>query len=366
MKLGYELVLEQSQKLVMTPELIQAIKILQFTSQELETFIDEQLLANPVLETDEQNIPDIEKAQEEISDVNNPIDERKNDVKEDDSFDWTEYIKEREYDDISYRQLRSEYSPQDYSYEKYVSNDVSLTEYLMTQLQFVRLDKGMCSIAKFIIEALDENGYLSLGINEAAKILDVPEVLVEQALQIVQTFDPAGIGAKNLKECLVLQLSRKGEYNKVAKCLIHEHLEDIAQNHISFIAKSMDISVEEAQAACDKIRELEPKPGRQFGSMQEVRYIVADATVEKIGNDYIVTVNEKTTPRLSISPYYRKVLAESEDSSQIREFLNKRMNAAVWLIKNIEQRKQTIHNVVSAIVRQQKDFWSVGRNILNL
>lgn len=352
MKLGYELVLEQSQKLVMTPELIQAIKILQFTAQELETYVDEQLLANPVLETEEQPEAGVEEKKEGSVE--------KEESKENEEFDWAEYIKERGYDDISYRQTRSEYVPQDYTYEKYVCNEVSLTEYLMTQLQFVHLDKDVCKASKFIIEALDENGYLSVSIKEAAMLLGTSQQLIERALAVVQNFDPAGIGAQNLKECLMLQLFRLEEDDEMMTCLVQKHLEDIAQNHISSIAKDMGISIEDAQTACDKIRALEPKPGRQFGSMQQVRYIVPDVSVEKVGNDYIVMLNEKTTPRLSISAYYRKLLAESEGRQQITEFLNKSMNSAVWLIKSIEQRKQTIQNVVTAIVRQQRDFLESG------
>ncbi|NCB41273.1 MAG: RNA polymerase sigma-54 factor [Clostridia bacterium] len=362
MKLGYELVLEQSQKLVMTPELIQAIKILQFTSQELENFVEEQLLTNPVLENEEHNDSEAEKQKEELSDVNTFEDVRSANITENDSFDWPEYIKEREYDDISYRQIQTQgdYSSQDYFYEKYVENDISLTEYLMTQLQFVRLNQASSRAAKLIIEALDENGYLSLNVDEAAKLLGVTEEFVVKSLKVVQSFDPAGIGARNLKECLTLQLSRLGYFNETLARIINEHLEDIAQNHISVIAKSIGISIEEAQTACDMIRELEPKPGRQFGSMQDIRYIMADVTVEKVTDEYIVTLNEKATPHLSISSYYSKILSDSAESSQITEFLNKSMNSAVWLIKSIEQRKQTIRNVVAAIVRQQRDFFEFG------
>lgn len=356
MKLGYELVLEQSQKLVMTPELIQAIKILQFTSQELETFIDEQLLENPVLETEEPAERDAEKKKQE--------DIKQDENKENEEFDWAEYIKERGYDDISYRQTRSEYVPQDYTYEKYVCNEVSLTEYLMEQLQLVHLNQHISRASKFIIEALDENGYLSVSISEAAALLGTTQQLVEQALTVVQGFDPAGIAAQNLKECLMLQLSRLGEKDEIMTRLVQDHLEGIAQNHIGSIAKTLGVSVEDAQAACDKIRALEPKPGRQFGSMQQVRYIVPDVAVEKVGNDYIVILNEKSTPRLSISTYYRKVLAQSAGNQQVTEFLNNRMNAAVWLIKSIEQRKQTIQNVVTAIVRQQREFLECGPKYL--
>ncbi len=172
------------------------------------------------------------------------------------------------------------------------------------------------------------------------------------------------MGARDLKECLCIQLRRCGQDDPIALRLVEAHLEDIARNRISLIARENGLSAEEAQGYCDRIRNLEPKPGRQFGSAQEVRYISADVTVEKVGDDYLVLLNEKTTPRLSISPYYRKVLTEADPDSQITDFLNKRLNAAVWLIKSIEQRKRTIYNVVTAIVRHQREFLEKGSKYL--
>lgn len=364
MKIGYELVLEQSQKLVMTPELIQAIKILQFTSQELEVYVADQLMANPVLELDEQSPADKESSQEESLDVNMPEDQREYDTVKDDGFDWVEHIRERGYDDISYRQLQADPSPQDYSYEQYLSGDVSLTEYLMTQIQFVCLNTECCKVAKLIIEALDENGYLTLSTREIAELSTVAPSHIEEALLAVQSLDPPGVGARDLRECLTLQLKRKGQDDEVALRLVSDHLEDIGRNRIAVIARANALSAEEAQEYCDRIRSLEPKPGRQFGSSQEVRYVSADVTVEKVGQDYIVLLNERSTPQLSISPYYRKVLTEADPDSQITDFLNKRMNAAVWLIKSIEQRKRTIYHVVTAIVRHQREFFEQGNKHL--
>ncbi len=360
MNLGYELTLEQTQKLVMTPELIQAIKILQFTAQELEIYVADQLLANPVLELDDRSPSDKEAEQDQPLQANVPEDRRECDVVKDERFDWAEHIREREYDDISYRQFQGDPAAQDYSYEQYVSGDVSLTEYLMTQMQFICLNRAACRVAKLIIEALDENGYLTLSPREIAELSSVDRAAVDEALEAVQGLDPPGVGARDLKECLRLQLSRQGQDDPILLRLVEDHLEDIARNRIAMIAKAIGLSAEEAQRRCDIIRNLEPKPGRQFGSSQAARYISADVTVEKVGEDYLVTMNERTTPRLSISPFYRKVLTEADPDSQITDFLNKRLNAAVWLIKSIEQRKRTIYNVVSAIVRHQRDFLELG------
>ncbi len=168
MKLGYELVLEQTQKLVMTPELIQAIKILQFTAQELDVYVADQLMANPVLELDDRSPAEKEAEQDQTLQNNVPEDHRECDLGKDDRFDWAEHIREREYDDISYRQFQTEAPVQDYSYEQYVSGDVSLNEYLMTQMQFICLTTECCRVAKLIIEALDENGYLTVDAEQVA------------------------------------------------------------------------------------------------------------------------------------------------------------------------------------------------------
>ena len=366
MRLGYELTIEQSQKLVMTPELIQAIKILQFTSQELELYVADQLLANPVLELDEHasaeggespESPEVDGGTSIADAVDMETDTAEPEQEE---FDWGEYIREREFDDISYRQFQGVRAEQDTSPEQYVQSEVSLTEYLMTQVQFICLDTGCRRIARWIIEALDENGYLTLDPCDIPTIASVDPIHIEHALAAVQNLDPAGIGARDLKECLRLQLERKGLAEPVALRLVEDHLEDIAMNRMSVIAKALGLSSEEAQVYCDLIRSLEPKPGRQFGSSQEVRYVSADVTVEKVDGEYIVLLNEKSTPQLSISPYYRRVLAESEHDKQIEDFLNKSLNAAAWLIRSIEQRKQTISNVVAAIVEHQKEFFEQG------
>ena len=201
MRLGYNLTIEQAQKLVMTPELIQAIQILQFNTNELDAYVQEQLLINPVLEQD----PEAQSANS-AEDVNVQKETAAN--TKDDEFDWKEYIKDRQYDDISYRQWEDRSGEEkENTYEQYVSSDVTLPEHLMFQLQFATAKKSCRKVGKYIIESLDENGYMTSTVEEIAETLEVSAVKVRETLKIIQGFDPIGVGARDLAECLTIPVS---------------------------------------------------------------------------------------------------------------------------------------------------------------
>lgn len=356
MRLGCDLTIEQAQKLVMTPELIQAIQILQFNTQELEAYVSEQVLVNPILEID----PD---QGEEPGEGEDPGErESANEKEEPAEFDWTEHFKEREYDDISYQQwqYKSRGAEGEHTFEQFVSSDVSLTEHLMFQLQFVSMKKSCRLVAKYMIEALDDNGYLTQPVEELAEQFHLTPQKTREVLEIIQGFEPAGVGARDLKECLKIQLRHQKKDDPLLFQVVDHHLEDIASNRLHHIAKALNLSVKEAQEISDVIRGLEPKPGRQFESVTATRYVVPDVTVEKIDGQYVVQINESSTPHLMLSSYYQKMLAESDKESNISKFLTGRLNSAVWLIRSIEQRKQTIYNVVSAVVKYQQDFFEYG------
>ncbi len=344
-KLGFDLTIEQSQKLVMTPELIQAIQILQFNTQELDAFVQEQLLVNPVLEQD-QNEPA------------NP--EAETSEKEREKLDWKEFIRNGSYDDISYRGYRDKDEDRSDSFERYVTNEVTLPEHLMFQYQFATVDKGCRRVGKYIIESLDENGYMTSTVEEISRATGVREEKVGEALDIIHGFDPAGVGARDLSECLQLQLAARKELTPQMEEIITHHLEDIANNRLSAVARDTGMTVLQVQEAADVIRTLEPKPGRQFASQMETKYVIPDVIVEKIDNEYVVIINESSTPHLTISSYYKGLLGKAEKDQQLADYLSERVSSANWLIKSIEQRKQTIYNVVSAVVKYQKDFFDLG------
>ena len=349
-RLGFDLTIEQSQKLVMTPELIQAIQILQFSTQELDAFVQEQLLVNPVLEQDQ------ERETPESAAVTNGGEGEK--------LDWKEFIRNGSYDDISYKGYRDRDEERPDAFERYVTNEVTLPEHLMFQYQFATVDKGCRRVGKYIIESLDENGYMTSSVEEIAKATGVREEKVCEALDIIHGFDPAGVGARNLAECLRLQLEAKNALTPQMDEIIRKHLEDIANNRLAAVAKDTGMTVLEVQEAADVIRTLEPKPGRQFASEMETKYVIPDVIVEKVDDEYVVMINESSTPRLTVSSYYRSLLGKADKDQQLADYLSERVSSANWLIKSIEQRKHTIFNVVSAVVKYQKDFFDNGSKYL--
>ena len=347
MSLGYELTIEQTQKLSMTPELIQAIQILQYNNEELNEFIKNELLENPLLEVErERGETD---AADNNSDIN--IDELR------------EKVAESGYE----MDFSSDYHPdyaQDFSYERYVSFRYSLIEYLLLQLQLTEMDEDHAAVGRFLIHNIDDNGYLTIELEEAAETMNAELSLVEETLEIIQTFDPPGVGARTLCESLMIQLRQKGELSKELEKVLCDHLEDIACHKITAIAKEIGKTEKEVQHFTDIIKSLEPKPGRAYDSDRTVKYVIPDVVVEKSGTDYRISNYDAGTPSLMVSSYYGSMKEEMGKDAELSKYLNERMNSAVWLLRSIEQRKQTILKVATAIVEHQKEYFDKGEHYL--
>lgn len=344
MRMGFGLQLEQTQKLVMTPQLQQAIKILQLTTVELDQFIQTQLETNPFLDLNEEAPPEAEK-----------LDNVKKEI------DWKEYS-QQQYDGYDYK--GSSYNAEnDFSYENIVSEKLSLQDYLMNQLHLTLLKDNHREIGEYIINSLDENGYLKLDIDEISKVFGVESSITEGVLKIVQTFDPAGVGARDLKECLLIQLNHIGVTCKRIYQIISDGLEDVAANKYPNLAKKLGITITEVQDICDFIRTLEPKPGRRF-SYDRNSYIIPDAVIRKINDDFIIVLNDYNAPRLIIREDYKKMLLGCEESDETIKFINDKLNSASWLLRSIEQRRQTIYNVIEVILEKQKAFFNFGKRHL--
>lgn len=343
MKLNYNLALEQSQKLVMTTELRQAIQLLQFNSIELNEYIARELEENPMLE--------MEQLPKELETVE--IDSKDADI------EWKEYIEK--YDDVSYKP-EIDKNTKDFNLEAFISQDQSLKDYLNSQLSMLDLNKDQAMIADYIIENIDDNGYLLASIEEISNANNYSQEVVNSVLHIVQSLDPLGVGARSLKECLLLQI--KDVDNPILRHIIENHLEDIAFNRINKISKENDLSQIEIQEICDFIRTLEPKPGRLISnSSADTKYIVADATILFVEGEYIIQVNDFTGPKLNINNFYRNMLLDGGDKNAT-EFLQEKLNSAVWIIKSIEQRRQTIYKVVESILKNQIEFFNHGEKKL--
>jgi RNA polymerase sigma-54 factor len=297
MKMGFELNMQQTQKLVMTPELQQAIAILQLPTQELVEYIEEQLIENPILELKDDSESDV------------PAEENKDDLQQEEKFDidWQEYFQDES--DLGYPRHSKE-TKESVAYENFVGEAPTLHDHLMMQYNLIAADEDK-EIGEFIIGNLDDNGYLCTSIDDIIKHLKVSRKKAEKALKNVQSLEPAGVGARDLRECLLLQLKSRGIDDAVIKCLVENHLHDLGDGKINKIAKKESLNVHDVQQFVDLIKTLDPKPGRWFASGNDVRYIVPDVVVEKIDGKYVVLVNDVYTPKLGINPVYRSLMKKN-------------------------------------------------------
>lgn len=353
MKMNFSLNLVQTQKLVMTPELKQAIEILQFNSVELTDFIEEEMLSNPVLKNENQ--PNTNGEEPPVQPVEN---QKTLDTKEIfDKIDW----KDTQDEYRSERYSKYQGGEQDeINYDNFVASEVTLIEHLLGQLELSTLKGFYKDVGAFLIQMTDDNGYIEVSLEEIANRFNIDVEAIEDILYTLQSFDPQGVCARDLRECLLIQLS-SGAYNDpVARNIVESYIDDLGKNKLSKIAKELSVDIEDVKDAIETIRTLEPKPGRMFASLRSVRYITPDVHIKKIDGEYIVLVNDTTAPRLRISNFYKKMLTATEVNDNAVEYINKKLVDALKLIKSIEQRRNTIFRVVTAILKAQYDFFEKG------
>jgi RNA polymerase sigma-54 factor len=283
--------------------------------------------------------------------------------KENDELDWRE-LAER-YDDLSYKAYeRNADSESKQSFESYTSKKLSLKDHLMVQLGLTVKSNKEKRIGEFIIESLDNKGYLGCSLQDISLLINEDFVEVERVLRLIQTFDPIGIAARSLSECLMIQLKEKGIQDKNAYIIAENYLEEIATNKIQKIAKELHISVNRVQNICDIIKMLEPKPSRGFiVDSDNIRYIVPDVTIEKINDEYIIIVNDSYLPTLTISNFYKNMINNLDDK-EASKFLSDKLNSSMWLIKSIEQRRMTLYKVAKSILKFQRRFFDEGKSAL--
>lgn len=337
MRMEFDLKLQQTQKLIMTPELKQAIEILQLNALELNELIQQELENNPLLEREE--------VEEDIYVV---------DVKE-----LAKSI--REMEERMYYGDSDDEEMDEFNYENFVSAKPALSDHLLFQLHITPVPTRIRKICEYIIFSLTPSGYLKEDVREIAQMLECTEEEVLEALAVVQSFDPPGVGARNLQECLKLQLLAQGNYKGIIKDLVENHLEDIAEGRYSYLAKLYNVSAKEVQKAVDAIKKLNPKPGSVFAPEAE-GYIVPDVEVIKRDGEYLVLVNDSNIPRLRINSYYYSILESSDEEA--KKYITSKLQSAMWLIKSIESRKETLYKVVKTIVDLQKEFLDKGINYL--
>ena len=371
-----ELSLTQKQKLVLTPQLYQAINILQLNVIELKNLINEELINNHLLEIIQETGSITEKANQEENALNQT--EESNERREENNFDnWLSYLKEKEYRPLSDRPIAGEEN----KFENFIYYKESLQDYLLVQLGTAVSNDINYKIGEYLIGNIDDNGYLSIGLDDVSLDLNIKINKIEKILSLIQSFDPPGVGARSLEECLLLQAKYLSINDIRVEKIIKKHLNNLARKSYLKIAKDLQISISEVQSLADIIKKsFDPKPGRGLGDLQGVKYILPDLVImRKIGGGYRVILNDIYLPQIKVNIHYRKILETSNNISPYNEgklikkesisdrktkdtkkYIEEKLIAAKWLIKGIEQRKRTIYRIAETLIEYQKDFLDKG------
>lgn len=352
--------LKLTQQLVMTPQLQQAIKLLQLSRLELVESIRQELLENPVLE-ETLDKPD-ETAQAEAEAATSD-EERFQPVSVDEGRqphdeEWQDYL--GEFSSVS-RQMHGrdlEIPEEGMSLEARLAGKTSLIGHLSWQLRLSRMDAGQLAIADVILGNLDAIGYLRESLENIARQTGSSVGEVEAVLRVVQRLDPVGIAARSPQECLLVQMEVLGLDDPILVSLVRDHMEDLEKRRYKPLAKKFRISMEQIKEYLDAIRQLDPLPGRNFGS-EEPQYTSPDVFVYRQGDDFIIVLNEEDIPQLMINEAYAKDMLSTQ-SSEAREYIQERVRSAHWLMKSLYQRQRTLYKVAESIVRFQREFFLHG------
>ncbi|WP_141266280.1 RNA polymerase factor sigma-54 [Thermodesulfovibrio sp. Kuro-1] len=348
--------LRLTQKLALTPQLQLQLKLLQLPQLELSQYIQLELMENPILELDEEteNIQENEVSSEEYEE---PVA-----VDKLEKIMIDEYFAERADDgrDLGYFNPGVEEKP---SFELFYSTTTDLWEHLLWQLRLSKAPDKIRAVAEVVIGNIDEDGYLKATEEEIAKMSDTDNETVKQAIALVQEFDPAGVAARDIKECLILQIKALGLGDTLVQSFIEEHLEDIKKKKYENIAKRFGISIDEVIKSVKIIEKLEPRPGRNFSKTQ-VNIPVPDVYVTKVEGEYQIILNDEGIPKLRLSKIYRELFTEKNLPVQEKKYLREKFKNAVELLRSIEQRNKTIYRVTESLVKFQKEFFDKGVSYL--
>ncbi|MGM0424136.1 MAG: RNA polymerase factor sigma-54 [Thermodesulfobacteriota bacterium] len=346
--------LKLSQQLVMTPQLQQAIKLLQLSRQELMDTVQEALLENPLLEERqvEQETEENPEAQESAEKF------QKIDVQESSllrNAEWEDYL--GSFSSSSKLTGEREIPEQMVSFEATCAAKPSLESHLYWQLFLSHFTPEQRSIGELIIGNLDAHGYLQVSPQEIAQSLGFAEEKVLEVLYKVQEFDPVGVASRDLGECLLIQLRVQGRLDQVLQRMLQEHLQDLQEQDYQVLAKKLGLSKEEVLQYMDIIQSLDPRPGNSFGT-GETFYVIPDAYVYKIDDEFVIMLNEEGMPDLQLNPQYLQEMSSRQGKT--KDFLQDQLREALWLMKSLQQRQRTLYRVVESIVRFQREFFEHG------
>jgi RNA polymerase sigma-54 factor len=348
-----KLKLEPTLRQTLAPQLIQSLRLLQMPILKLEQVIRQELSTNPLLE-------EVEPIEETTEATNAQENEEEPQLDPQlDRINWDDYLSDE--NEIPFREEKEEGEK---GWERTPVLEKTLYDHLIEQLHFSRLNKEEIKIGEYIIGNIDESGYLVCSTEEIASALDVLPEKVSKVLSIIQTFDPSGVGARDLRESLLIQLKEKGFEDTLAYRIVRDHLNELEKKSLSQLSRLLGISFEEVQKAMDFIKTLNPKPAMGRFT-RPATPVVPDLIVEKIGDEFVVYHNDKNVPRLRINPAYRELLKKGKDNSlETKNYVRGKLDQAKWLLNSINQRRSTMIKVMEKIVEEQKDFFERGPSLL--
>ena len=389
MGLGLQLSQRLAQSLVLAPQLQQSLALLQAPSLELKALVEQELQQNPVLEevlepeldlrekssgNDDDGGRDEEAEAPSVTDLAEPPEDLRfdasaervaNDPVDDFQAEFEKLVQmDQDWrDHFSQTNTVSRSSAEDEEKREFMFNSItaeaSLAQHLMEQVRDTELSEADHAIAELIIGNIDDYGYLLATLEELAVSANQPVEQILSVLKIVQGFEPVGVGARDLRECLLLQLERAGKQGTLEHRIICDYMEALGKRRIPEIARGTGCSVDDVQAALARIGRLEPRPGRAFLAVVE-QYVAPEVFVVKNGDDFTVTTNDAQIPHLRISNAYKDLMAAGENNAEVKNYIREKIRAGKFLIKSLHQRQTTIANIGREIVKRQREFMEKG------
>ena len=369
MALEQKLHLKLSQKLIMTPSLQQAIKLLQLSKLELQEVLNQELLENPLLEESAEEVKAEEtqaeetKAENEVAAEPPAVEAKKEEKDSFDEIDYDAYF--QDYIEYGYNPRGMGEEHEEFPIENTLTRPPNLADHLTWQLSMSDASPRTKEIASFIIGNIDEDGYLRANNEEIASSGGYAPEEVEVAVTAVQSLDPIGVGARDLRECLLLQLRFLEIDAPLVEIIIRDHWDEFMQRKFVTLAKTLGIDMKTLEGIVELIKHLDPKPGRKYSNERAI-YVEPDVYVHKVGDEYVIVLNEDGMPKLRINSGYRSMLnsMDSKSDGETVNYIKDKIRSAVWLIKSLDQRQRTIYKVAESIVKHQREFLEKGIDFL--
>ena len=349
---------DQRLQMVLAPQLRQSLELLQVPVLELRTLIQQELQQNPTLE---EKL--LENEPLEVEPGSNETDEGDKDLDFKEEFEvlarlddeWREYFNQ----DQSSRPFTTDDAAKRQFLLDSISQPESLQDHLLSQLSLSELSENDYQIGELLIGNIDDDGYLTSQLDHISETTGFELDKLIEILDLIHEFDPVGVGARSLSECLLLQLARFGKEESLAARIVEQHLSELGAKKYNIIAKALKTTVQDVQDAANLIATLDPKPGRQF-TAESPAYVLPEVIVQKVNDEYIIIMNKDQTPRLRISRHYRSLMENEGTTQEVKSYIRDKVRAGTFLIKSINQRQQTIYNIATEIIKVQHEFLEHG------